>query len=61
MSRKTFKYRLYPNRLQRERLQTTLDLCRELYNARCKSGAPMFAELLAREIGGFSPPPGYGN
>ena len=33
MSRKTFKYRLYPNRQQRERLQTTLDLCRELYNA----------------------------
>ena len=33
MSRKTFKYRLYPNRPQRERLQTTLDLCRELYNA----------------------------
>jgi putative transposase len=33
VSRKTFKYRLYPNRLQRERLQTTVDLCRELYNA----------------------------
>jgi len=33
MSRKTFKYRLYPNRKQRERLQETLDLCRELYNA----------------------------
>ncbi len=33
MSRKTFKYRLYPNRQQRERLQTTLDVCRELYNA----------------------------
>ena len=33
MSRKTFKYRLYPHRQQRERLQTTLDVCRELYNA----------------------------
>src|SRR6516225_4876031 len=33
MSRLTFKYRLYPNRLQREKLQATLDLCRELYNA----------------------------
>jgi putative transposase len=33
MSRKTFKYRLYPNRQQRERLQTTLDVCRELYDA----------------------------
>ena len=33
MSRKTFKYRLYPTRQQRERLQTTLDVCRELYNA----------------------------
>ena len=33
MSRKTFKYRLYPNRQQRERLQATLDVCRELYNA----------------------------
>jgi putative transposase len=32
-SRKTFKYRLYPHRQQRERLQTTLDVCRELYNA----------------------------
>ena len=31
--RKTLKYRLYPNRIQRERLQTTLDACRELYNA----------------------------
>ena len=33
MARKTFKYRLYPNRSQRERLQKTLDVCRELYNA----------------------------
>jgi putative transposase len=33
MSRKTYKYRLYPNRLQKGRLQTTLDVCRELYNA----------------------------
>ena len=33
MSRKTFKYRLYPTRQQRERLQKTLDVCRELYNA----------------------------
>ena len=27
------KYRLYPNRQQRERLQATLQVCRELYNA----------------------------
>ena len=33
MSRKTFKYRLYPHRQQRQRLQATLDGCRELYNA----------------------------
>ena len=33
MSRRTFKYRLYPNRQQREKLQATLDVCRELYNA----------------------------
>jgi putative transposase len=33
MSRKTFKFRLYPNRQQRERLTQTLDVCRELYNA----------------------------
>jgi putative transposase len=33
MARKTFKFRLYPNRPQREKLTTTLDLCRELYNA----------------------------
>jgi putative transposase len=33
MSRLTFKYRLHPNRQQREKLQTTLDVCRELYNA----------------------------
>jgi putative transposase len=33
VSRKTFKYRLYPNRQQRERLQATLQVCRELYNA----------------------------
>ena len=33
MARKTFKFRLYPNRLQRERLTQTLEVCRELYNA----------------------------
>ena len=33
MSRRTFKYRLYPNRWQREKLRATLDVCRELYNA----------------------------
>jgi putative transposase len=33
MLRRTFKYRLYPNRRQREKLQATLDVCRELYNA----------------------------
>lgn len=30
---KAFKYRLYPTRQQRERLQWTVDRCRELYNA----------------------------
>src|SRR6266513_341342 len=30
---RTFKYRLYPNRKQRETLSAQLDLCRELYNA----------------------------
>ena len=33
MLRRTFKYRLYPNRRQREKLQATLAVCRELYNA----------------------------
>jgi putative transposase len=33
MPRRTFKYRLYPNRRQREKLQANLDVCRELYNA----------------------------
>jgi putative transposase len=33
MARRTLKFRLYPNRQQRERLQATLDVCRELYNA----------------------------
>jgi putative transposase len=33
MLRRTFKYRLYANRQQREKLQATLDGCRELYNA----------------------------
>ncbi len=33
MARKTFKFRLYPNRQQQERLTATLDVCRELYNA----------------------------
>jgi putative transposase len=33
MARKTFKFRLYPNRRQQERLTATLDVCRELYNA----------------------------
>src|SRR5208282_55679 len=30
--RKTFKYRLWPNRKQRESLTATLDVCRHLYN-----------------------------
>src|SRR5437660_11522963 len=30
---RTFEYRLYPNRKQRETLSAQLDLCRELYNA----------------------------
>src|SRR6266851_1714321 len=30
--RKTFKYRLYPNRKQRECLLATLEVCRDLYN-----------------------------
>src|SRR2546429_8069808 len=30
---RTFKYRLYPNRKQRETLAAQVDLCRELYNA----------------------------
>ena len=33
MIRRTFKYRLYANRQQREKLQATLEVCRELYNA----------------------------
>ena len=33
MLRRTFQYRLYPNRRQREKLQATLEVCRELYNA----------------------------
>src|ERR1700747_3863957 len=30
---RTFKYRLHPNRKQRERLAAQLDMCRELYIA----------------------------
>lgn len=30
---KAYKYRLYPNKAQAEKLQWTLDRCRELYNA----------------------------
>ena len=33
MSKKAFKYRLYPTKQQEQVLQTTLNLCRELYNA----------------------------
>ncbi|HXN22012.1 MAG TPA: transposase [Candidatus Dormibacteraeota bacterium] len=32
-SRKTFKFRLYPNRKQQEQMLKTLDACREIYNA----------------------------
>jgi len=31
-TRRTYKYRLWPNRKQRERLGETLEVCRELYN-----------------------------
>lgn len=30
---KAYRYRLYPNKQQVEKLQWTLDRCRELYNA----------------------------
>jgi transposase len=30
MARKTFKFRLYRNRQQRDKLHATLDVCREL-------------------------------
>lgn len=30
--RKTFKYRLWPSRKQRESLRATLEVCRDLYN-----------------------------
>ena len=30
---KAFKYRLYPSKAQETKLERTLDLCRELYNA----------------------------
>ncbi len=33
MSKRAYKFRLSPTRKQRERLQETLDRCRELYNA----------------------------
>jgi putative transposase len=33
MARKSYKYRLYPNKSTTETLQWTLDRCRELYNA----------------------------
>jgi IS605 OrfB family transposase len=33
MSKHTYKFRLYPTRKQRDRLQQTLDACRILYNA----------------------------
>lgn len=33
MSKKAFKFRLYPTQQQEQALQTTLNLCRELYNA----------------------------
>ncbi len=33
MPLKTLKYRLYPTKAQREKLEWTLDRCRELYNA----------------------------
>src|SRR5438093_9115505 len=33
VTRKAFKYRIYPTKLQATQLAHTLDLCRELYNA----------------------------
>lgn len=33
MSKQSYKFRLYPTRKQRKRLQEILDRCRELYNA----------------------------
>ena len=33
MSKQAYKFKLYPTRKQRERLQETLDACRALYNA----------------------------
>lgn len=33
MNKKAYKYRIYPNKATAEKLQWTLDRCRELYNA----------------------------
>jgi putative transposase len=33
MIRKAYKFRIYPNKTQTEKLEQTLDLCREFYNA----------------------------
>jgi len=30
---KTYKYRIYPNKEQKQKIDTTIDLCRNLYNA----------------------------
>jgi transposase len=52
MTRKTFKFRLYSNRQQRDRLTATLEVCRELYHAALqerigawKSGTPVLAGI----------------
>jgi hypothetical protein len=39
MSNKTFKYRIYANKATTDSLYRVLNLCRELYNAACKSAA----------------------
>jgi len=31
--KRAYKYRLYPTKNQRHKLQNTLDLCRDLYNS----------------------------
>ena len=36
MPRLTYKYRLYPNKEQSRKLETTLDICRLLYNSALK-------------------------
>lgn len=49
--RKTYKFRLYPNKKQQERLETVLDICRWLYNSALQERRDNYKQWQRYQVG----------